>query len=101
MYYCFFFLVMRRRPPTSTRTYTLFPYTTLFRSFGHRATGGEEGIADRIGRFPVEPGDRALEQPLARAKADALDLHAIEIGAHGLRAARFPEQEIEIGRAHV
>src|SRR3546814_17073602 len=23
---------MRRRPPASTRTYTLFPYTTLFRS---------------------------------------------------------------------
>src|SRR3546814_1568405 len=51
-------------------------------------------MADRIGRFPVEPGDRALEQPRARAKADALDLHAIEIGAHVLRAARFPEQEI-------
>src|SRR3546814_13688757 len=29
--YCFFFL-MRRRPPRSTRTDTLFPYTTLFRS---------------------------------------------------------------------
>src|SRR3546814_17137523 len=26
----FFFMV--RRPPRSTRTYTLFPYTTLFRS---------------------------------------------------------------------
>src|SRR3546814_14402991 len=26
------FLLMRRRPPRSTRTYTLFPYTTLFRS---------------------------------------------------------------------
>src|SRR3546814_5098680 len=25
---------MRRRPPRSTRTYTLFPYTTLFRSWG-------------------------------------------------------------------
>src|SRR3546814_11609107 len=25
---------MIRRPPRSTRTYTLFPYTTLFRSFG-------------------------------------------------------------------
>src|SRR3546814_9866285 len=25
---------MRRRPPTPTRTYTLFPYTTLFRSAG-------------------------------------------------------------------
>src|SRR3546814_15326304 len=28
---CFFF-VMIRRPPRSTRTDTLFPYTTLFRS---------------------------------------------------------------------
>src|SRR3546814_11234917 len=27
-----FFLLMRRRPPRSTRTDTLFPYTTLFRS---------------------------------------------------------------------
>src|SRR3546814_15691836 len=25
---------MLRRPPRSTRTYTLFPYTTLFRSIG-------------------------------------------------------------------
>src|SRR3546814_17541083 len=25
---------MSRRPPSSTRTYTLFPYTTLFRSEG-------------------------------------------------------------------
>src|SRR3546814_17187940 len=30
-YFCFFFL-MKRRPPRSTRTDTLFPYTTLFRS---------------------------------------------------------------------
>src|SRR3546814_6057665 len=29
--FCFFFLIIRR-PPRSTRTYTLFPYTTLFRS---------------------------------------------------------------------
>src|SRR3546814_17941500 len=28
----FFFFLMIRRPPRSTRTYTLFPYTTLFRS---------------------------------------------------------------------
>src|SRR3546814_18647147 len=27
-----FFLLMIRRPPRSTRTYTLFPYTSLFRS---------------------------------------------------------------------
>src|SRR3546814_7468872 len=31
---CFFFLMIRR-PPRSTRTDTLFPYTTLFRSLHH------------------------------------------------------------------
>src|SRR3546814_2007302 len=30
---CFFFFLMIRRPPRSTRTDTLFPYTTLFRSW--------------------------------------------------------------------
>src|SRR3546814_9707743 len=29
-----FFFLMIRRPPRSTRTHTLFPYTTLFRSCG-------------------------------------------------------------------
>src|SRR3546814_7127638 len=33
MYYCvLLFFLMIRRPPRSTRTDTLFPYTTLFRS---------------------------------------------------------------------
>src|SRR3546814_5944563 len=32
-FFCFFFLMIRR-PPRSTRTDTLFPYTTLFRSVG-------------------------------------------------------------------
>src|SRR3546814_4011197 len=30
-----FFFVMIRRPPSATRTDTLFPYTTRFRSEGH------------------------------------------------------------------
>src|SRR3546814_16743649 len=33
----FFFFLMIRRPPRSTRTDTLFPYTTLFRSSGRRS----------------------------------------------------------------
>src|SRR2546430_12295930 len=37
---CFFFLMIRR-PPRST----LFPYTTLFRSCGGKATQGVEGDA--------------------------------------------------------
>src|SRR3546814_16688944 len=32
MYVSVFFFLMIRRPPRSTRTDTLFPYTTLFRS---------------------------------------------------------------------
>src|SRR3546814_988879 len=35
---CLFFFLMIRRPPRSTRTDTLFPYTTLFRSGRHRCT---------------------------------------------------------------
>src|SRR3546814_11326736 len=35
---CFFFLMIRR-PPRSTRTDTLFPYTTLFRSLRKSAAG--------------------------------------------------------------
>src|SRR3546814_17300184 len=34
------FFLMIRRPPRSTRTDTLFPYTTLFRSTGLRADAG-------------------------------------------------------------
>src|SRR3546814_20145094 len=42
LFICFFFLMIRR-PPRSTRTDTLFPYTTLFRSAGnlHRALSAE------------------------------------------------------------
>src|SRR3546814_20641131 len=41
--YVFFFLMIRR-PPRSTRTDTLFPYTTLFRSMlaGHADKSGSD-----------------------------------------------------------
>src|SRR3546814_19653298 len=48
---------MRRRPPKSTRTDTLFPYTTLFRSLGEVAVldrGHDAADAD----FVVERGFR-------------------------------------------
>src|SRR3546814_11032437 len=35
-FFGFFFFLMIRRPPRSTRTDTLFPYTTLFRSLQRR-----------------------------------------------------------------
>src|SRR3546814_13806732 len=36
IHYIVFFFLMIRRPPRSTRTDTLFPYTTLFRSHEYR-----------------------------------------------------------------
>src|SRR3546814_12035520 len=44
---CFFFLMIRR-PPRSTRTDTLFPYTTLFRS-GERREG--QGMNSTLDKF--------------------------------------------------
>src|SRR3546814_2124208 len=47
---------MIRRPPTSTRTATLFPYTTLFRSvrplgrLGRQRAGDQRGGEQRFGR---------------------------------------------------
>src|SRR3546814_16447575 len=38
---------MIRRPPRSTRTDTLFPYTTLFRS-GYRERGSSGGMASWV-----------------------------------------------------
>src|SRR3546814_7401195 len=55
---------MIRRPPRSTRTDTLFPYTTLFRSFGPRAKQLVRG-KQRFMRFPADHIglDAALLQP--------------------------------------
>src|SRR3546814_5120722 len=43
---CFFLMI--RRPPRSTRTDTLFPYTTLFRSEKLRAVDGFRAIGFRL-----------------------------------------------------
>src|SRR3546814_4307255 len=54
---------MIRRPPRSTRTDTLFPYTTLFRS--EVAGGGADG--DGGGRVDDDP---RRAHPLIRRRAD-------------------------------
>src|SRR3546814_8359003 len=45
---------MIRRPPRSTRTYPLFPYTTLFRSL--RGDGGQWGIDLSFAEQPKPEG---------------------------------------------
>src|SRR3546814_20404344 len=74
---------MLRRPPRSTRTYTLFPYTTLFRSFEDQGTLLPSARACRLQRRePAAGHERGQEarrqqlhqlQPARYGEADHLD----------------------------
>src|SRR3546814_1561286 len=79
--YSFFFLMIRR-PPRSTRTDTLFPYTTLFRSEVYNvyyAPSARTSRARRCGAVPSsgrrarqarnEPGNAAPVAPIVGAEA--------------------------------
>src|SRR3546814_3586832 len=78
---------MIRRPPRSTRTDTLFPYTTLFRS--ERGTGQAAGIALHAGRGQrlvpwQEAGEQVGDERTARR---GLGAAAAEIQATPARRA--------------
>src|SRR3546814_16515783 len=80
---CFFFCLMIRRPPRSTRTDTLFPYTTLFRSAAkveHRQIVigiQRKGLLVRVdgqpGQAKIAVGHTELK-PAHRIRLDALCL---------------------------
>src|SRR3546814_13022431 len=61
-----FFFLMSRRPPRSTRTDTLFPYTTLFRS--RQPLAGSQPPGANVA------GERRMNAPVKRAA------HLIEVG---------------------
>src|SRR3546814_20058696 len=72
----FFFFLMIRRPPRSTRTDTLFPYTTLFRSVCSTARFA------RLGQWPNSVGReigpiRAVQPPF-RSRASRDDHHPVQ-----------------------
>src|SRR3546814_11218646 len=80
-----FFFLMIRRPPRSTRTDTLFPYTTLFRSVGEERE--RETETDRIA---VDRGDDRLRheqhvlEDAQRVLRDAQRIFQPELGARTL-----------------
>src|SRR3546814_19194371 len=90
IYWCldcvlFFFFLKIRRPPISTRTDTLVPYTTLFRSLG--------GGALRLSPAAVRR-DRRVHR-LRRAGGN------VGVGRQDAMKSRPWQQPWEIGRAHV
>src|SRR3546814_4354999 len=76
----YMFFLMIRRPPRSTRTDTLFPYTTLFRSLGvadhFRKGGGDLGGADvdDVVRGADRPRDELL---LGRSEEHTSELQSL------------------------
>src|SRR3546814_15280945 len=80
----FFFFLIIRRPPRSTRTYTLFPYTTLFRS------NSVSFMFDRMG---------VIAYPAKIASPETVFEAAVEAGASNVESGA--ELHEEIGRAHV
>src|SRR3546814_1038538 len=62
-----FFFLMIRRPPRSTRTDTLFPYTTLFRSWRRSSRWRVRGTAGRSARPGTSPA-RTPRRPPASSK---------------------------------
>src|SRR3546814_12431788 len=84
--YDFVFLVIRR-PPRSTRTDTLFPYTTLFRS-GREAA--EAAAAGRAGAVGEGLGTEAVVgRPLLRVLQHLVGLVAFLEARLGGRVARI------------
>src|SRR3546814_3376688 len=82
---------MRRRPPRSTRTATLFPYTTLFRSPGR----GQGSLVRPLSQEHAEgrPADRPRQGAVAADPGRRLVLRAERGIGHGLRAAHLPDPE--------
>src|SRR3546814_13099183 len=92
----FVFFLMKRRPPRSTRTDTLFPYTTLFRSVpGGSGVGEDLQIVGRHARG-IEQGERLA---LGIEGVESLRLAFLPIARRAI--PREEEGEGQIGRAHV
>src|SRR3546814_8289196 len=61
---------MIRRPPRPTRTYTLFPYTTLFRSLrGPGCAGGVQRAGPAAAADESQPARAAPERDRVRSRA--------------------------------
>src|SRR3546814_19852218 len=86
---CLCFFLMIRRPPRSTRTDTLFPYTTLFRS------GGKVRSPSLLARRPGRPGNGAVDRG-----RDALKLCRASSGMHDEPQTQADRKSTRLNSSH-
>src|SRR3546814_20877886 len=79
MYLRFVFFLMIRRPPRSTRTDTLFPYTTLFRSHPRRRAPVPCECLGSAARHVHERREHADAGPLPAARPARSEEHTSEL----------------------
>src|SRR3546814_4610335 len=85
--YLFFVFLMIRRPPRSTRTDTLSPYTTLFRSSSHRIPAARQH-AGAVNDADQRIGLREIAPQLAIVEIHVLGQQA---GGGAVREHRFEQ----------
>src|SRR3546814_7547032 len=95
-----FFFLMIRRPPRTTRTDTLFPYTTLFRSPRYLPPRLHEAVRD-VALAPAVPGAVDGDREAVVAVVDGACHHVVEPGivaalvqAEHLHAAAIPAGDL-------
>src|SRR3546814_18305897 len=87
------FFLMIRRPPRSTRTDTLFPYTTLFRSKGYLASekDARKAYNETTEGIPTDSTNNELEFWIRAAKG--VNRHT-PVAIKGDREAKYPVSEV-------
>src|SRR3546814_9364025 len=79
---------MIRRPPISTRTDTLFPYTTLFRSVLKKAPAAKGAAAAKAAvAKPAKPSVEMPPRKIAAEQASASKIVIKEKGRSGTKTA--------------
>src|SRR3546814_13775749 len=99
MMYIYFVFLMLRRPPRSTRTSTLFPYTTLFRSRDINFAAAQAARHAADARAAQDGHPRFVAGAIGPTNK-TLSLSP-DVNDPGFREIDFDHLKDEIGRAHV
>src|SRR3546814_1065804 len=92
MCFCLLFFLMIRRPPRSTRTGTLFPYTTLFRS----VRKGQQGCHHLTDGQRRRRGEGSRRTPDRRSEEHTSELQSLMRISYAVFCLKKKKQQINL-----